>query len=133
MPSNKMRVLDRMTNYGISQHQSAINTFVMQNLPAPCRTLTPEEIAKEYGERATRPIPPGYKSKKFRMRPQLEHEKKFFVARVFDTERREYVKGFDSYEAADKESGRLRDAMTDDECGKDYTYLPFKRNFGGKR
>ena len=104
--------------------QSEIDEIVAMSVPGPTRVLTKAEIAREYGEKATRPIPKGYKPRKtVAERKQLQKSRDWAVYRVFDNGRKEFMSAWTTEQEAIDEAGIKRDAMTDEECGKDFTYL----------
>lgn len=100
----------------------SVDEIIAWDVPKPVRHLSREEIIAAYGEKAVRPLKQDPKTKKALL--------PYVVYRVYDDQREEIVSDHPNYEQASAEAGRKRDAMTDDECGGDFTYLPGKRNIG---
>lgn len=106
-------------------------------IPGKSRILTKEEIAAEYGERATRTIPDAYYQKKgVGPRIYASQIQRWRVYRVYANGNATFMSAHSTFYAADIEAGRLRDEMTDEECAKDYTYearerLTSQRKFKG--
>ncbi len=97
-----------------------VDEIIAWDVPRKCRSLTREEIIRDYGAAAVRPLPPVRVS-------APEPLSRFVVHRVFDDGRKEVVSGHRTHEDATKAADRARDGMTDAECDSDFTYLPGKR------
>jgi hypothetical protein len=97
----------------------SVDEIIAWDVPKPVRRLSREEIIAAYGEKSVRPLKSNPKTKE----PILP----YVVNRRFDSGQEEIVSDHATFEQANKEAGRKRDTMTDDECGGDFTYLPGKR------
>ncbi len=99
-----------------------VDEIIAWDVPSKCRSLTREEIIRDYGAAAVRPLP--VKAAPFAPEPLS----RFVVHRVFDDGRKEVVSGHRTHEDATKAADRARDGMSDTECGGDFTYLPGRRD-----
>lgn len=97
-------------------------------IPGKGRKLTKEQIAAEYGAKSVRPIPAGYRRQRSAIERILSNtEFRGVVWKVHDSGSREFKSAHLTVEIAENEAGRLRDEMTDDECGGTFTYLASER------
>ena len=117
----------------IGAAKERIDELVAHHIPGASRVLTKEEISAEYGSRATRPIPPGYKRQSVNNRIESTRLKPFVVYRVHTTGKCDFMSSHATFYDADIEAGRLRDAMTDAECALDYSYEAKERKRGIRR
>lgn len=80
----------------------------------PCKVFTKEEIASEYGERATRPIPPGYSPRAaVRARLNSAGAKPFAVFALDGSGKRRFISSHHSIDAANAKAILLNDENTD--------------------
>jgi hypothetical protein len=90
------------------------NTIFDFEVRSECKTLTPEEIAATYGERAIRPIPPGYTKKRGAFsRMGINSVKPYRVYRVGEDGHRTFVSSHASLDLADNAANKLNA-----DCGK---------------
>lgn len=128
-------VYEKTSNSWRKRPATSVSEIVGFEIPSPSRTLTKEQIAVEYAGRMTRPIPAGYKATKRTSGQRIDRETRmpFAVFKVYDSGKATFVSQWETWERANAEAGKMRDAMTDDECGKDFTYLARERRRGYAR